>query len=130
MARNKTRSSGEERKGALAAALGEAIRRRREGEGWARTEFAKRCKVGLTSLNEIESGKVTPSLVTLEKLAIGFGCRMGDLLDFDADGAPPPGAGTKALFRLTARLREKEPGYLKAAESLLDALDRGIEAAQ
>jgi transcriptional regulator with XRE-family HTH domain len=49
--------------------MNDTIKHLRQARGFSRQELAKRAHVHPVSLSRIESGKIRPHLVTLEKLA-------------------------------------------------------------
>lgn len=48
------------------------IRQLREERGWSQEKLAERADLNRSYVGEIERGLVTPSLVTVGKLALGF----------------------------------------------------------
>ncbi len=49
------------------------LRQEREGHGWSRSELARRAVLNAVSVSTIESGRLLPYPVQLEKLAIALG---------------------------------------------------------
>ncbi len=45
--------------------------------------LAKKTGIGKSTLNNIENGKVSPTLIQLEKIAIALGGRITDLFESD-----------------------------------------------
>jgi DNA-binding response OmpR family regulator len=64
---------------ALREALGKAIRERRKAMGLTLAEMAKRTKVSLGYLSQIELGKNSASIETLYCIALGLRVRVADL---------------------------------------------------
>ena len=44
-------------------------------------ELEKMSGISKTTLNDIENGKVSPTIRTLEKIAKGIGCQINDLFE-------------------------------------------------
>lgn len=61
-------------------AVGENIKRLREGAGLTQQELADKCNVGRTWIAQIERGAKCPSVVFAADLAKIFGCEIGELL--------------------------------------------------
>jgi DNA-binding response OmpR family regulator len=64
---------------ALRESLGAAIRERRKALGLTLAEMAKRTKVSLGYLSQIELGKNSASIETLYRISLGLRVRMADL---------------------------------------------------
>jgi len=64
---------------ALRESLGAAIRERRKGLGLTLAEMAKRTKVSLGYLSQIELGKNSASIETLYRISLGLRIRVADL---------------------------------------------------
>lgn len=56
------------------------VRQLREAEGWSQEELAERADLNRSYVGEIERGVAMPSLVTVGKLASGFGLSPSSLL--------------------------------------------------
>lgn len=54
--------------------LGEKIKKIREEKGMSKKELSDLSKVSLVQLNNIESGKNSPSAITMAKLYCALGC--------------------------------------------------------
>ena len=59
--------------------IGEEVRRRREELGLTGAQLASRSGMAPSAVSQIETGKRTPSSVSVLKLAAGLGCEVGDL---------------------------------------------------
>ncbi len=57
----------------LVESFGIAVRRQRDALGWSQEILAERADLNRSYVGEIERGRVIPSLVTLEKLALALG---------------------------------------------------------
>lgn len=53
--------------------------------GWNQSELARRAGVSRSTLNNLETYRKTPSMVTLRKLALAFGVPLAELL---SEGRP------------------------------------------
>ena len=120
------------------AAIGENVKKLRQGEGWSLDELSLRSGVSKAMLSNVESGKVNPTIATLWKIALAFEvdfnvllrgegsrvklftiCRRDDLtsLDVGLPGAritvlsPPAMADDLELYML-----ELEPGSALESE--------------
>ena len=60
--------------------IGQRIRQLRESRGMTQSQLQARSRVSRSYLSRIESGQMTPSLGTLEKIAEASGCRPESLL--------------------------------------------------
>ncbi|QIL70019.1 helix-turn-helix transcriptional regulator [Diaphorobacter sp. HDW4B] len=60
--------------------FGIAVRQLRESRGWSQEMLAAHSDLHRTYVGEVERGLVTPSLVTLHKLACALDIRAADLL--------------------------------------------------
>jgi DNA-binding response OmpR family regulator len=67
--------------GALVVALGAALRERRKGLGLTLTDVAKRSKVSVGYLSQIELGKCGASVETLYRLSLTLRVRLSDLFE-------------------------------------------------
>ena len=63
--------------------LGVRVQRLRQDQGWSQEEFADRAGLHRTYVSGIERGVRNPTVTVLEKLAIGLGVSMPDLVSFD-----------------------------------------------
>ncbi|MDC8003852.1 helix-turn-helix transcriptional regulator [Aureisphaera galaxeae] len=61
--------------------LGARIKHLREEKGIDQKSFAFDCGIGRTQLYMIENGKTNPRLLTLMKIADGFGVSVRELLE-------------------------------------------------
>jgi len=64
----------------LAERLGNNISARRRQLQWTQESLAERLKIGTATLARYEGGTTTPSLATLEDLALALSTTMGELL--------------------------------------------------
>jgi transcriptional regulator with XRE-family HTH domain len=56
------------------------VRQLREEKGWSQEELAERADLNRSYVGEIERGMVTPSLLTVGKLALGLQIKPSSLL--------------------------------------------------
>lgn len=63
--------------------LGEKITTLREALGLSQEDLAQRCACDLSVIEELEAGKVAPSLAPLIKITRALGVRLGTLMDDD-----------------------------------------------
>lgn len=64
----------------LSKRFGQVIRQAREIKHWSQEKLAEQANLNRSYLGEIERGVVTPSLVTMEKLAQALEVSLSDLL--------------------------------------------------
>ena len=60
--------------------FGLAVRQLREARGWSQEMLAAHSDLHRTYVGEVERGLVTPSLITLHKLASALGIKASELL--------------------------------------------------
>ncbi len=60
--------------------LGSIVREARRERGWSQERLAEASKLDRSYVGEIERGLVSPTLLTLEKLASGLGLQASELL--------------------------------------------------
>lgn len=60
------------------------LRRLRRERGWSLVELSARAGVSRAMLSQVETGKTTPTIAVLWKIATGFGVPFSDLLREDA----------------------------------------------
>jgi len=65
----------------IRARLGLNVRRLREAKGWSQEDYADRAGIHRTYVSDIERGRRNPTITVVEKLAVPFGIRPGELLD-------------------------------------------------
>jgi transcriptional regulator with XRE-family HTH domain len=61
--------------------LGANLKRLRTAKGWSQEHFAFEVGIHRTYINDLERGARNPTIVVLEKLAIGLDVKAGALLD-------------------------------------------------
>lgn len=64
-----------------ADSLGQRIKDLREARGWSQREFSQVIGMNKTYIGDIELGKRNPTLKSMERIAGGFGLRVGELLE-------------------------------------------------
>ena len=72
----------------------ERVRALRKDRGWTQEKAAEACGIGYKLFQHYELGiKQNPGLLTLEKIADGFGLTLAELLNFErrATRRKPPG---------------------------------------
>jgi XRE family aerobic/anaerobic benzoate catabolism transcriptional regulator len=84
---------------AFLAAVGRAVRERREQRGMARRALARKADVSERYLAQLETGEGNASIVLLRRVATALGARIVDLLD-----AANGDAGRQAIVRLVDSL--------------------------
>lgn len=66
--------------------VGTRVQRLRQDHGWSQEEFADRAGVHRTYVSGVERGIRNPTVTVLEKLAVGLGVSLPDLVTFDRSG--------------------------------------------
>jgi len=77
---HKGSSSQREAEANRAERIGTRIRQEREARGWSLAEFSRRTGIQPPNLSRVESGKHTPSLETIDRVADALGVRVVDLI--------------------------------------------------
>jgi len=77
---HKGSSSQREAEANRAERIGTRIRQEREARGWSLAELSRRTGIQPPNLSRVESGKHTPSLDTIERVADALGVRVADLV--------------------------------------------------
>jgi transcriptional regulator with XRE-family HTH domain len=62
--------------------LGLRIAKLRKERGWSQIEYASRCGVSANYIGNIERGEYNPTIVVIEKLALGFNITISELFKF------------------------------------------------
>ena len=62
--------------------FGENLRQIRQAKGFSMRGFASEADIDYSLLAKIETGKVSPTVSTVEKLADALGLKIKDLFDF------------------------------------------------
>jgi transcriptional regulator with XRE-family HTH domain len=91
-----------------AAAIARRIRLERDSRGWSMADLAERCGVAKATISKIERGEMSPTAVTLLRLAGAFDLTLAGLL------VRAEGAGER-LSRAAEQpvWRDPESGYLR-----------------
>jgi transcriptional regulator with XRE-family HTH domain len=64
----------------LVRRFGTLVRRLRLNRGWSQEDYAERCGLHRTFLSSVERGEKVVSLTTANKLALGLGISLGQLI--------------------------------------------------
>ncbi|MFH0920500.1 MAG: XRE family transcriptional regulator [Fibrobacterota bacterium] len=114
--------------------IGVNIRRMRELQKLTLRELARRMGVTASFLSQIESGKSSPSLVTLKKIVDQLNTTMGRLFSEEPEQSPEPvlrGSRPNAEKNMGKGIRVTlltSPDFNKQMEPLLFKLDRGANS--
>jgi transcriptional regulator with XRE-family HTH domain len=79
-------------------------------------DVAKRCGFTISLLSKIESGKTTPPVATLAKIASALGISLGNLLEDDRDAATVLTTASRRNAGVATRTDKGYEFYLLAAE--------------
>lgn len=97
------------------ARVGEKIKRLRENRGWTQPHLAVEAGVAVSAVSQIENGRRSPNVGTLDKLARAFGVEVVDLFQEpevpkvparSSTEPPERSEGERLLTRLCCRLIE------------------------
>ncbi|MGH7254933.1 MAG: helix-turn-helix domain-containing protein [Nitrospirales bacterium] len=80
--------------------VGEVIRRFREDQKLSVRTLASKCGFSPSFISQVENGQASPSINSLERIALALGITLGDF--FQAREAPPPSvirAGSRPTFQ-------------------------------
>ena len=80
--------------------VGKSIRQFREKMGITRKELAEKASLSVSSVHYIESGTNSPTVQTLQKIAVALDVNMAELLD-NADDLKPSVSGKKGTLPRT-----------------------------
>jgi transcriptional regulator with XRE-family HTH domain len=72
----------------LGRRVGGLLQAARRHRGWSLRELAGASGLSLTTVHQIETGRTSPGLGTLQSLAIALGVSLGTLVDGDGPAAP------------------------------------------
>lgn len=62
--------------------LGQQIARIRKEKGFTQVDFANKLEMNRSALAKIETGRVSPQITTLRRIADGLGISLSSLLEF------------------------------------------------
>lgn len=62
--------------------LGQQIARIRKEKGFTQVDFANKLEMNRSALAKIETGRVSPQITTLRRIADGLGITLSSLLEF------------------------------------------------
>lgn len=63
----------------------------RNCRGYSLRALAKKCGISKTTLNDIENGKLSPTLAQVERIAAALDCQMWQLFDSPYNNVRDPG---------------------------------------
>ncbi|MGH4029672.1 helix-turn-helix domain-containing protein [Actinomycetota bacterium Odt1-20B] len=70
--------------------IGALVRARRRAASLSQAELAARSGTGQAAISRIESGRDTPTLQVLDRIATALGCTLTVSLDPEQPSPPPP----------------------------------------
>ena len=62
--------------------LGLRIAKLRKARGWSQLEYASRCGISANYVGNIERGEYNPTIIVIEKLALGLDITISELFKF------------------------------------------------
>ena len=62
--------------------LGKRIAKLRKDRNWSQIEYASRCGISANYIGNIERGEYNPTIIVIEKLALGLDVTISELFDF------------------------------------------------
>ena len=84
--------------------IGEKIKKARTDAKMTQKELAEKCGMADSAIRKYESGKVTPKLDTIAKIARAMGLYAGDLVDADQWGQVQPGEDSETASAAESQL--------------------------
>lgn len=84
--------------------IGEKIKKARMDAQMTQKELAEKCGMADSAIRKYESGKVTPKLDTIAKIALAMGLYAGDLVDVGQLGQVQPGEDSETSSEAESRL--------------------------
>lgn len=84
--------------------IGEKIKKARMDAQMTQKELAEKCGMADSAIRKYESGKVTPKLDTIAKIALAMGLYAGDLVDVGQWGQVQPGEDSETSSEAESRL--------------------------
>ena len=84
--------------------IGQRLRAMRRERSWTLLKASQETKLSLSALSKIERGELSPTLSSLNKIAIGFGVDIVTLLDGQT---PPNASGRRAINRRSSGTEHK-----------------------
>lgn len=98
----------------------EELRRIRGKRGWSQYELARQSGVNAATINQIEMGRRSPRVETLEKLAVSLEVDIADLFPKAQASLPFETAGGKRREEVLRGLSKSITGMASSAKSRLD----------
>lgn len=93
---------------ALLRSFGARVRALREERGITQQRLSELLGVRASTVSQIETGDLSPTLTTIAAIARALKTRVPDLLDFEAPAAPTPDADERDLL---AHFRSLPPAH-------------------
>ena len=72
----------------------------RTSKGFTLMELSKKSGIGKSTINNIENGKVSPTLFQLEMIAIALGVKITDLFESHCSGIPAAGGTISTIMEI------------------------------
>ncbi len=111
-------------------ALGARLRQLRKANGWTLADVAARTGLSVSFLSDIERGRTSPSLDTLEKLAGVYGLPMSQVLRVEEEpskDAEPDPKGWRKFRELHPEIEPEMADLLRQVERRTDRRAETVE---
>lgn len=102
------------------------VRSLRETQGLSQAEFARLVGTSRSQVSEVEAGRKSPTLGTLDSFATALGVEVEQLL---ATGVTAENPQPDDADGVANSLRTRGPHYVAAAKALIKALDKAAAVA-
>lgn len=106
----------------VAPGLADNMRALRKQKGWSQAGLAKRISVHLTHISRVETGKYTPSLEFVVKVARAFGVNVDNLLKPQEEGAQKVSIEDKELAERLTLLETLDEDEREALIKVIDSM--------
>lgn len=97
--------------------IGERLYELREDRGWTQRRLAEEARISQVTVTHVETGKVSPRLPTVRRLARAFGMSTDEFLYGGNPEGPPPEPSWKAELRTSSK--EEKRSLALAAQGMV-----------
>lgn len=101
--------------------VGDKIRALRQSRGLSQEKLAFKSGLNTSYLGQVERGEKSPTIVTLDKIAIALDTRLNELFQFDNDNAigSDSSYADKISFELLGRTEEEKKAVYEFVKQIL-----------
>lgn len=97
--------------------IGERLYELREDRGWTQRRLAEEARTSQVTITHVETGKVSPRMPTIRRLARAFGISTDEFLYGGDPEGPPPGRRWKEELRASSK--EEKRSLALAAQGMV-----------